>query len=92
MAHVRPKYIIPKVGDSRVSARPSALKLVEDAIILVQITQLSPQMVMNRDRLHRPRVHVDVPDLERQVVPRQDIPPVMAELDVRDRRNDLGEE
>jgi len=49
-------------------------------------------MIMNGDRLHRPRVHVDVPDLERQVVSRQDIPSIMAELDVRYRRNDLGKE
>lgn len=49
-------------------------------------------MVMNGDRLHRPRVHIDIPNLERQVVPRQDVPPVMTEFDVRDRGNDLGEE
>ena len=49
-------------------------------------------MIMNRDRLHRPRVHVDVPDLERQIISREDVPPVVTELDVRDRRDDLGKE
>ena len=76
----------------RVRARPSALELVKDAIVFVQITQLPPQMVMDRNRFHRPRVHIDIPNLEGEVVPRQDVPPVVTELDVRDRRNDLGKE
>ena len=38
---------------------------------------------MNLDRPDRPRVHVDVPDLERQIIPREHVSPVVAELDVR---------
>ena len=49
-------------------------------------------MIMDGDRLHWPRVHVDIPDLEGQVVPRQDVSPVVTELDVGYRRNDLGKE
>lgn len=71
---------------------PRALELVEDAVVLVQITQLPAEVVVDRDRLDRLAVHVDVPDLEREVVAREDVPPVVAELDVRDRRDDLGEE
>ena len=48
----------------RVCARPSTFKLVEDAIILIQIAQLPPQMIMNWNRFHRPGVHIDVPNLE----------------------------
>lgn len=69
---------------SRVCARPSAFKLVEDAIIFIQIAKLPPQMIVNRDSFHRPRVHIDVPNLERQVVPREDVPSIVTELDVRD--------
>jgi len=49
-------------------------------------------MIVDGNCLHRPRVHVDIPDLEREVVPRQDVPPVVTELDVRYRRDDLGKE
>lgn len=82
----------PQDEGSRVCARPSALKLVEDAIVFIQITQFPSQMIVDRNRFHRPRVHIDVPNLERQIVPRKDIPPIVAELDVRDRRNDLRKE
>ena len=49
-------------------------------------------MIMYRDRLHGPIFHVDVPDLERQIVPREDVSTVVAELDIRDRGYDFGEE
>lgn len=39
-------------------------------------------MVVDGNRLHRSRVHIDVPDLEGQVVSGQDVPPVVTELDV----------
>ena len=49
-------------------------------------------MVVDRDSLQWTVLHVDVPDLEIQVVARQDVPPVSTELDIRDGRDDLGEE
>ena len=45
-----------------------ALEFVEDAIVLIQVAQLSAQMIVNLDRPDRSRVHVDVPDLEREVI------------------------
>lgn len=73
-------------------ATPGTLELVEDTIVLVQIAEFPPQMIMYRDRLDRSRLHVDIPDLEVEVVPREDVPPIATELDVRDRRDDLREE
>lgn len=49
-------------------------------------------MIVNVDRFHRLAVHVDVPYLKRQVVSGQYVSPVLRELDVRDRRDDLREE
>lgn len=68
---------------------PRAFKLVKDAVIFVQVAKLAPKMVMNWDGLQRSRLHVDIPDLEGKVVTREDVTTVMAELDVRDGRDDL---
>ena len=62
-------------------AAPCALELVEDAVILIQVAELAPQMIVDGDGLDRPRLHVDVPDLERKVVTGEDVATVMAELD-----------
>jgi hypothetical protein len=48
---------------------PHALKLVEYTVVLIEITELSTEMIVDGNRLDGPRLHVDVPDLERQVVP-----------------------
>lgn len=63
---------------------PRALELIKDAVILIQIAQLPTQMIVDGDRLHRSILHVDVPDLQREVVTREDVPSIMAELDVGD--------
>ena len=47
---------------------------------------------MDGDGLERLALHVDVPDLEVQVVARQDVSAVMAELHVRNRRDNFREE
>lgn len=71
---------------------PHALKLVEDAVVLVQVAQLASKMVVNRNGLQWPVLHVDVPDLQIEVVARQDVSSIVAELDIRDGRDDFGEE
>ncbi|KAI3479668.1 hypothetical protein L1887_58289 [Cichorium endivia] len=71
---------------------PQRLELVKDAVVLVQVAQLGAQMVVDGDRLDRLVVHVDVPDLEREVVARQDVASVAAELDVGYAADDLAEE
>lgn len=78
--------------NSLVIAAPHTLKLVKDAVVLVKVAELPPEVVVNGDRLDRARIHVDVPNLERQVVTREDIAPVVGELDVRDGRDNLGKE
>lgn len=70
--------------DSLVFAAPNTFELVEDTVVLVQIAELAPQVVVNWDGLHRLALHVDIPDLEVQVVARQDVPSIVAELHVRD--------
>jgi hypothetical protein len=46
---------------------------------------------VHAERLHRRALHVDVPQLERQVVAAQNVPPGAVELDVTDGRDDLTE-
>lgn len=69
-----------------------AFKLVEDAVVLVQVAQFPSQMIVHVDRLHRLRLHVDVPDPQREVVAREDVATVLGELDVGNGGDDLGEE
>ena len=71
---------------------PHAFKLVEDAVVLVQVAQLASKMVVDGDGFQWPVLHVDVPDLQVEVVARQDVSSIMAELDIRDGRDDLREE
>ena len=47
---------------------------------------------MDVDRLDRSRVHVDVPDLESQIVSRQNVSSIVTEADIRYRRDDLRKE
>jgi hypothetical protein len=77
---------IPSVSAKR------ALKLVKDTIILVQIAQLCPQVLVDRDGLDRLALHGKVPDLEGEVVAREHVFAVPTEFQVRDRADDLGKE
>ena len=49
--------------DSLSGTAESTLELVKDAIILVQVTQLLPQVVMYVDRLYGFLLHRHIPDL-----------------------------
>ena len=69
-----------------------ALKFVEDTVVLIQVAQLSAKVIVNLDRPNRSRVHVDVPDLEREIIPREHVSPILAELDVRYGGDNFGEE
>mmetsp|Transcript_51447 Transcript_51447/g.129077 ORF Transcript_51447/g.129077 Transcript_51447/m.129077 type:complete len:219 (-) Transcript_51447:624-1280(-) len=68
-----------------------ALKLVENAVVLVQVAQLGAQEVVDLDGTYGLALHVHVPDLKRQVVAADNVAPVRAELDVRDGRNNFRE-
>eukprot|EP01085_Mycamoeba_gemmipara_P000144 Mycagemm_TRINITY_DN9885_c0_g2::TRINITY_DN9885_c0_g2_i1::g.144::m.144 type:complete len:232 gc:universal TRINITY_DN9885_c0_g2_i1:1157-462(-) len=87
------EVVVVRAGEKvRAVARQAALKLVKDAIVLVQIAELGAEVVVDGDHLHGLALHVHVPHLQRQVVARDDVASVAAKLDVRDRGDDLGEE
>ena len=74
-------------------ARHGALKLVKDAVVLVEVAELGAEIVVNANGAHRLAFHVHVPELEREIVARNDVAAGRAaKLDVADRRNDLAEE
>jgi hypothetical protein len=50
------KGVLSIVGDG-------ALELVKDAVILIKITQLGTQVLVNVDRVHRLGLHGHIPDL-----------------------------
>jgi len=77
---------------SRAVSAERALELVEDAVVLVQVAELSSQVVVDVDRLDRLALHGNVPDLQGEVIPRQDISAVPGKLDVGDGGDNLGEE
>lgn len=49
-------------------------------------------MIMNWNRLDWSRLHVHVPDFQGQVITRKDVPSIVAEFHVRNRRDDFREE
>ena len=81
-----------KQGNVLVITTPYTLELIEYTIVLVQIAQLATQVIVDLYGSYGPAFHVDVPDLQGKVVSREDVPSVMAELDIGDGRYDLGEE
>jgi hypothetical protein len=52
------------IGNVRAIPIPCTFKLIEYAIVLIEIAQLSSQMIVDRDRPYRSALHVDVPDFE----------------------------
>jgi hypothetical protein len=78
--------------DSLASAAKGTLELVEYTVVLVQVTELLSEMVMDVDRLDWLALHCSVPDLECQVIPRQNVFSVLGELDIRNGRDDFGKE
>ena len=68
-----------------VISTPNAFKLVENTVIFVQVTKFASQMVMDWNGLDRSGLHVDIPDLQREIITRENIATVATELDVRNR-------
>mmetsp|Transcript_14903 Transcript_14903/g.31969 ORF Transcript_14903/g.31969 Transcript_14903/m.31969 type:complete len:421 (-) Transcript_14903:318-1580(-) len=68
-----------------------ALELVEDAVIFVQVRQPRAQVLVHGDHHHGRALHIYIPQPQRHVIPRENIPSVWRKLDVRDRRNDFRE-
>ena len=78
--------------DSLGRAAPAALELVEDAVVLVERAEARAEVVVHGEGADGVRLHVHVPHLHVQVVPRQDVAPRRVEVHVRDGDDHLGEE
>mmetsp|Transcript_49167 Transcript_49167/g.159333 ORF Transcript_49167/g.159333 Transcript_49167/m.159333 type:complete len:295 (-) Transcript_49167:939-1823(-) len=70
----------------------AALELVEYAVLLVEVAQLRPQVLVHRNRLERPRLYPHIPDAHAQVVARDDVAPVSREARGGNGGGDLREE
>mmetsp|Transcript_50687 Transcript_50687/g.162253 ORF Transcript_50687/g.162253 Transcript_50687/m.162253 type:complete len:260 (+) Transcript_50687:121-900(+) len=69
-----------------------ALELIKDRVVLVEVAEAAPQMLVDGEGRDGGALHVNVPQLHRHVVARQDVPPPRTELDVGDRCDDLRKE
>lgn len=78
--------------DHAVRAVPGTLKLVKDAVVFVKGAQLAAEVIMNLVCLQGLALHVEVPDFGSQVVSGEQVATAVAELDIRHRRDNLGEE
>lgn len=65
-------------------ARKDNLELVEYTVVLIGIAQTWSQVLVDRDGLDRLPLHVDVPNLDGQVISGEDVSAVVRESDVRD--------
>ena len=74
-----------------VISTPNTLELIKDTIVLIQIAKLSAEMIMYGDGLDRPSLHIDIPNLKRQVVSGKDVSSIVAKLDIRNTRDYLRE-
>lgn len=87
------KVIIVASGhDILCIAREDNLELIKDAVVFVRVTQARAQMFVDGNGLHGLPLHVDIPDLHRQVVSGHDVPAVMGESHVGDGGDDFGKE
>jgi hypothetical protein len=70
----------------------SHLELVEDAVVLVGVTESGSEVLMNGDCLYWLTFHVYVPDFNSKIIAGKDVTTIVAEADIRDGGDDLGEE
>lgn len=68
------------------------LELVEDAVILVGVAQSRSQVLVDWNDLDGLSLHVDIPDLYRQVIAGNDVTAIVGEADVGDGGDDFGKE
>ena len=68
------------------------LEFVEDTVVLVCIAQSWSEVLVNIYCLHWLPFHVHVPDLDSEVVTREDVAAIVREADVRDGGDDFGKE
>ena len=68
------------------------LKLVKDAVIFVQVAEFGAKMIVDLDGADGVTIHVDIPELEGEIIARKDVASIRREFDIRDGGDDLGEE
>ena len=71
---------------------PCALKFIEYAVVFVEGAELAPKVFVHLVSLDRLRVHVQIPDLQRQIISWQHVTAVVTEFDVGYAGDDLGKE
>lgn len=69
-----------------------AFKLVKDVLVLVEAAELVAQILVDVVSLHWLLVHIQVPDLNREVVTRHHVAAVLGKLEIRHQRDELREE
>lgn len=69
-----------------------AFKLVENEVALIEVAQFRTQMLVDLDGLHGLALHVDIPNLQGQIVTGEDVSSVAAELTITDGGNNFREE
>ena len=63
------EVVVAPSHNGRVCSIPAALKLVEDAVVLIQRAKLRPEVLVHCVRLNGLGLHVQVPDLDGEIVP-----------------------
>ena len=72
--------------------REDDLEFIEDTVVFVCVAQTRPEVFVDRNGLHGLPLHVDIPNLNRQVISGNNVSTVIREANIGDRRNDFGEE
>lgn len=68
-----------------------ALKFVKETFVVVELNQLGPYVVMNINGLDGFGFHINVPDLQSEIIPRYNVSPIRTELYIIDRGKDFSE-
>ena len=63
------EVVVASCHNGRVCSIPSTLELVKDAVILIQRAKLGPEILVDSVGLNRLGLHVQIPDLDGEIVP-----------------------
>lgn len=87
------EVVVVRAGhDIAAIAAEDHFEFVEDTVVLVGITQTWPKMFVDGYCLHRLSLHVDIPDLDGEVVAGEDVTTIVGEADIGDGGDDFGKE
>lgn len=86
------KVIRVGAGDAMIAVvGGSALEFVEDTVRFIEVAEMGSEVVMDLDSADGSVFHLDVPDLEREVVPGYDVSTVQGESHIGNGGNYFGE-